>query len=95
MGFFHYIQKPYSIPIWNGACATGAISGINKEPYYCMISETFASISESNLIEMECYKIVATGNDFIEKNPVINTLNKNRADLSKQINKGLKLMKGE
>lgn len=88
-------MQPYSIPIWNGACATGIISSLNKESYYCTIYETFASISEANLIEIECYKIVVTGNNFIEENPVFNTLKKNREDLSKQINRGLRLMKGE
>ena len=74
--------------------STGAISSLNKEPYYFRIYETFSSISESNLIEIECYKIIATGNDFIEDNPVINTLHKNRVELSKQIDKGLRLLKG-
>lgn len=51
-----YDTKPYSIPIWESACVTGALSLLHSTKYYVEITKTFSFIQEANEFEYFCFR---------------------------------------
>jgi len=85
--------KPYAIPVWQGACASGSILCLDKKVFYSKLLQVFASISEANLVEMKCSEIIISNNSSVDKQTIINILKTNREELLVQIKEGLKIIK--
>lgn len=79
-----YIQ-PYSIPVWNGACDSGAILMLDKKAYYTELLKTYASIAESNLFELKCFEIVTYNENKQSNNDLLDIVRNNRTQLLEQV----------
>lgn len=50
-------MKPYSIPIWKGACESGSILVLDKCDGFFQLIELYSLIEEANLVEMKAFEI--------------------------------------
>ncbi|MBQ8896764.1 MAG: hypothetical protein IJY88_08245 [Clostridia bacterium] len=90
-----YYFYPYKLPIWSGACKSGAILTLNNIKEFTKLLDIFASIEEANVIEKEGLIIHYQSNNTTSRNRdkhIKEAVLESRKKLATQVEKGKQIL---
>lgn len=81
--------RPYSIPVWRSACASGAISCLYTRREFSAYVDAYSYIEEANCVELEFFLKISDDITSKRETILLQLLNESRNKVKEKIDKAL------
>lgn len=92
LNFDKVFIRPYNIPVWRGACDSGALLNLDNKPFFSKLIEVYSCIEEANMIETKCFELYVSRHVTTDINLITATFTDNRKYVRNQIEIGLRII---